>query len=302
MLYGQVFKPAHHHHQLLLHPQRLRHKLLLQGSQRQTGLYVGLEPDGRQFVNVWVGGQDATDGGVSEAVELHEGESAQELKQRVEQATTRARQHLTQRAEAQEHTVTGGNIPYNDSTFLGGTDRDGPRPNRPAYRADISGPDVMVRNGTGTYSMHLHYEDVDSSLLGQVLEAYGGSAYTWQIIDITTLYEQVRSQRSAQISLQQQQLREGITPSAITPTAAEQQVDRIARRDLISQHRTVTRTDEVVRDYERMDADFSEDADTALHDLTHPLASSDGSSENAIRAVVVNSFNLQHFHYMQLCP
>ena len=249
--------------------------------------------DGGQFVNVWVGGANIRQGGVSEAVELHEGETTEQLQQRIEGATTRARERLTQQAITQENQVTGGNLPYNDSTYLGGEDHDGPRPNQPAYRANITGPDTMVRDATGNYSMHLHYEDVTSSLLGQVLEAYTGANYTWQIIDITTLYDQVKSQRDAQLQQQQQQLSQGLTPTPQRPTEADTQLDNMAHRDHLSDHETVGRTAAVGRDFTRTAGNVAEDARTAAHDLAHPLSSQDGSEEAAMRAVVVNEFNLE---------
>lgn len=243
------------------------------------------QSDGAQFINVHAGGEN-------QALELRDGETLQQLQQRVENATTRMRERQTQRAVDEERRTTGGNIPYNDSTFLGGTNADGPRPNRPAYRADISGPEVMVREGTGAYNMHLHYEDVDPTLLGQVVEAFGGAEYTWQIIDITALYQQIISERRSQIRLQQLQLEEGITPTPAGPTASEQDLTRMGRTDAVSADTTVTAYDQAGRDLSRTAGNFAEDAVTAWTDLSHPLDSADGSAEGAIRSVLVNSFNL----------
>jgi hypothetical protein len=244
------------------------------------------QSDGAQFINVHAGGEN-------QALELRDGETPEQLQQRVENATTRMRERQTQRAVDEERQTTGGNIPYNDSTFLGGTSSEGGlRPNRPAYRADISGPEVMVREGTGAYNMHLHYEDVDPTLLGQVVEAFGGADYTWQIIDITALYQRVLSERRAQVSLQQLQLREGITPTPTGPTAGEQDMTRMGQGDALSAHTTVTAYDQAGRDLSRSAGNFAEDAATAWTDLAHPMDAADGSAEGAVRSVLVNTFNL----------
>jgi hypothetical protein len=253
--------------------------------------------DGKQFINVHVTDKIISDGEKSQekttsvAIEVTETDSPEKLKEKIEDATKKMRDKLQDEAVKEEQRVTKGSIQYNDSTFLGGESTDGPKPNLPAYRADISGPDTMVRDGEGNYRMRLHYEDISGILLNQVLEAYGGAEYTWQIIDITALHQQIVNEKIAQID---QNLKVGpggqIKPAEATK--GDKELDKIKRKDKVGEHDTVTKTDEVTRDARRRYENFSEDNATAWEDLTSPLASQDGSSEAAVRSVLVNTFNL----------
>jgi hypothetical protein len=248
--------------------------------------------DGSQFVNVWVGGQDARDHGVSQALELREGESTEDLQSRIQEATRQLRQRLTQRAASSESTMTHGNDLYNPSTFTGGTTGQGPTANRPAYRADVTGPDIMVRGGTGTFNMHLHYEDEDPTLLGQVALAFGGSDYTWQIIDITALYRQVLDEQEERIVQQQRALRSGQPlPQPVGIGDAERRLHHRERSGGTTED-SVSRIDASLADATRTRDNFSEDIRQARADLLSPISSQDGSSESAIRSVLMNSFNL----------
>jgi hypothetical protein len=247
--------------------------------------------DGRQFLNVWVGGRTAADGGVAESIELQEGETTEALRNRVEEATARARTRLAANAQAEENRITGGGVPLNDSTFRGGTNGEA-RANHPAFRASMRGPEVMVRNGTGAFNMSLHYEDEFPDLLGQVASAWHGSNYVWQIFDITALYQQVMQQRSADAEARRLALLRGETPTASATGPAETHLNNAGATLGTRAGGTVTRSDADRRDLHRRYDNFVEDANQAGHDLANPLASQDGSAEAAIRSVLVNTFNL----------
>ncbi len=247
--------------------------------------------DGRQFLNVWVGGPDSRHGGVAEVIELREGETAAQLQARVEQATAQAREHLTQRAEADEASLTGGGLPYSDSTYRGG--EGGQQANRASYRATMSGPEVMTRNATGSYSMSLHYDDEYPDLLGQVAAAYHGSDYVWQVVNITPLYQQVMAERGAAVQRMRDQLAGGGTPTPTGPGTAEQQMLQTGRGATTSGMTTITQSDADFRDLSRRYHNFTEDAVQAASDLNNPIGSGDGSSGSTMRAVLVNYFNLE---------
>jgi len=240
--------------------------------------------DGEQFVNVWVGGRNREEGGEVVAVQLREGESADNLQRRVQQATEQARRQLTERAVREEENLTGGNAAINDSTFLGG-EGNGRTATHSAYRASMRGPEVMVRGGTGAYNMRLHYEDVYPDLLGQVSAAFNGSHYVWQVINITPLYQRLMRDRASAI------LR-GETPP--TPDVADSENDlQDARQQSDLSGDSVGRFDADFRDLERRYDNFTEDAAQAYNDFTNPFDSQDGSPERAIRSVMVNAFNLE---------
>ena len=191
-------------------------------AQRPDRLVSWVRQDGEQFVNVWVGGRNRAEGGEVVAVQLREGESLEELQGRVQQATERARHQLSERAVREEEALTGGNAAINDSTYLGGSESNRTA-NRSAYRASMSGPEVMVRGGTGAYSMTLHYEDVYPDLLGQVSAAFNGSDYVWQVINITPLYQRLMLERAAAIQHMQEQIMRDETLTA--PAIAESETD-----------------------------------------------------------------------------
>ncbi|TAD86588.1 MAG: DUF4157 domain-containing protein [Bacteroidetes bacterium] len=247
--------------------------------------------DGKQFVNVWVGGRNADDGGVVESIELHEGESNESLVARVQQATTTARGRLARNAQAEEDRITGGGVPLNDSTFRGGTSV-GARANRSAFRASMRGPEVMVRNGTGAYNMSLHYEDEFPDLLGQVASAWHGSDFVWQVFDITALYQQVMRERAAGAEARRQAVLRGDTPAAPNTMPEEARLNTMGTNAAINSSTTVSTSAADLRDLSRRYHNYVEDAQQAGHDLVNPLSSQDGSSEAAIRSVLVNSFNL----------
>lgn len=260
-------------------------------AQRPDRLVPWMRQDGEQFVNVWVGGRNGAEGGEVVPVQLREGESVEDLKRRVQQATERARHQLSERAVQEEEALTGGNAAINDSTFLGGSESNRTA-NRSAYRASMSGPEVMVRGGTGGYTMTLHYEDVYPDLLGQVSAAFNGSDYVWQVINITPLYQRLMRERAAVIRHMQEQIRRGETPTA--PAIAETEADLQAVRhegDLDTGQ--VGMFDADVRDLERRYSNFTEDAAQAFYDLSNPFGSQDGSPERAVRSVLVNAFNLE---------
>lgn len=61
------------------------------GTQTSNGTPVGLvawAANEHQYVNVWVDGRNAQEGGVSQAIELHQGESGEQVEQRVRDAAT----------------------------------------------------------------------------------------------------------------------------------------------------------------------------------------------------------------------
>lgn len=247
--------------------------------------------DGEQFVNVWVGGQNRSDGGEVVPVQLQEGESLEDLQERIEQAAQQARQQLTERAINEEAEITGENVAINESTFTGGDSASGRTANRSAYRASMRGPEVMVRGGTGTYVMNLHYEDVYPDLLGQVSAAFNGSDYVWQIINITPLYQRLMQERSAEIERMRLQLSNNETPIPSDDTTSETELESLRQRsDLDTEE--VSRFAADGRDFSRRVDNFTEDAEQAYNDLTNPIASQDGSPERAIRSVLVNTFNL----------
>ncbi|NMM49667.1 eCIS core domain-containing protein [Marinigracilibium pacificum] len=260
-------------------------------SQRPDRLVPWVREDGEQFVNVWVGGRNREDGGEVVPVQLREGESLEDLQGRVGEATEQARRQLTDRAVREEEELTGGNAAINDSTFLGGTDSDRTA-NRSAYRASMSGPEVMVRGGTGAYSMRLHYEDVYPDLLGQVSAAFNGSDYVWQVINITPLYQRLMRDRASAIQHMQEQIMRGETPT--TPAVAESETgfQEVRQGSDLSSDR-VGRFDADFRDLERRYDNFTEDAAQAYYDFTNPIESQDGSPERAVRSVLVNAFNLE---------
>ncbi len=261
-------------------------------SRRPDRIVVWPRTDGKQFLNVWVGGRDGEHGGVAETVELHEGETTEDLQQRVEQATETARQELTRRAVNEENRITGGGVPYNEWTYRAGELGTGPRPNRPSYRATMSGPEVTVRDGTGSYGMSLHYEDVYPDLLGQVSAAFNGSDYVWQIIDITSLYQQVLQERGAAVQHQQEQLNRHEIPTPITPGTQDQEFTQTGNATPVGSMHTVGHFEADIRDLERRDRNFTEDIRQSAYDLAHPLSSQDGSSGAAVRSVLMNTFNL----------
>src|SRR5690606_24829022 len=141
-------------------------------------------------------------------------------------------------------------------TFLGGSESNRTA-NRSAYRASMSGPEVMVRGGTGGCSMRLHYEDVYPDLLGQVSAAFNGSDYVWQVISITPLYQRLMRDRAAAIEHMQEQIVIGETPTA--PAVAESEKDlQVMRQGNDLNSGQVVRFDADVRDLERRYDNFTE--------------------------------------------
>lgn len=248
--------------------------------------------DGEQFVNVWVGGRSREDGGEVVPVQLREGESTESLQGRVEKATEQARHQLSERAVREEEQVTGGNAAINDWTYLGGDPSSGRTATHSAYRASMTGPEVMVRGGTGAYSMRLHYEDIYPDLLGQVSAAFNGSDYVWQIINITPLYQRLMHDRASAIEQMQEQMQRGETPTTPAPAESETELEGLRQRSDLSGG-SVGRFDADFRDLERRYDNFTEDAAQAYYDFTNPMDSQDGSPERAIRSVLVNAFNLE---------
>jgi len=174
---------------------------------------------------------------------------------------------------------------------LGWTRKDGLQPNSPAYRADIVGPEIMVRNSMAAYTMRLHYEDFDRTLLGSAAEAYGGAEYAWQVINITDLYKKIISERDAKTELQKLQLKEHIKPTDTGKTAGEKELDEKSRR-MNSGQNGVSKFAAIGQKADRIGKNLEEDRKQALHDLMNPLDSQDGTSGAAIRSVLVNTFNL----------
>lgn len=171
------------------------------------------------------------------------------------------------------------------------TRKDGLKPNSPAYRADIMGPEIMVRNSTAAYTMRLHYEDFDRTLLGSAAEAYGGAEYAWQVINITDLYKKIISERDAKTELLKLQLKENMRPTDTGKTAGEKELEEKSKHSNIDQDR-VSKFAAIGRKAERIGKNLEEDRKQAQHDILNPLDSQDGTSGAAIRSVLVNTFNL----------
>ncbi len=249
--------------------------------------------DGAQFVNVWVNKDHKT-------LKLDEDEKTEKLQQRIEEATKELRGKQVDKALKDEQDQTKGNIPYNDSTYLGGTNTDGPRPNREAWRADVTGPDVMTREGKSAYTMTLHYEDENRlSPIGQVVEAITGAEISWQIIDITPLYQQIMKERAAKIKEALENRKKNPAADKLEPTVNDKALDAnvtaldaIGRKDKLSEHQSVTAMDGVRNSALWRSRHLDEDVKQAENDLLHPFDSQDGSTGSAIKSVLVNSFNL----------
>ncbi|ULQ53233.1 eCIS core domain-containing protein [Flavihumibacter fluvii] len=258
------------------------------------------ESDGKQFVNVHVTdkikqeGDNTTATTQSVAIEVNPNDTTEQLQGKIEKATEKMRKDLQEAAaKAEEKSITDAGIPYNESTFLGGKkSEDGLKATKPAYRADISGPETMVKYGTGNYKMALHYEDVSGILINQVLEAYGGAEYTWQVIDITTLCKQVMDKKKAKLEKDIQDLKEGKQVKDEGVLAEENKIDAMAKADAVDKHETVTDLDNVARDASRRVSNIKEDISNTVDDMASPLSSQDGSFEKALRTEVVGSFNL----------
>ena len=256
--------------------------------------------DGKQFVNVHVidkivdnNGQVKTET-KSVAVEVKPTDSPGQLKVKIEQVTEEIRRKLQEQAvKDEEKTITGAGIPYNESTFLGGDKSGGGlKPTKEAYRADVSGPETMVKDGTGNYKMALHFEDVSGILLNQVLEAYGGAEYTWQIIDITELCQKVIDKKLAQVTQDLEDLKAQKQITKKDPIAEEDQIDAMAKVDKVGEHETVSKFDQIARDAKRRYNNQKEDLANTVGDMSAPLESQDGSVEKALRTEVVGAFNL----------
>ena len=242
--------------------------------------------DGVQFVNVWVNKDH-------KVIKLNKDEKTEKLQERIEDATKEMRGKQVDKALKDEQDQTKGNIPYNDSTYLGGTNTDGPRPNREAWRADVSGPDVMTRESKAAYTMRLHYEDENRlSPIGQVAEAITGAEISWQIIDITPLYQQIIKERAEKIRGTQWKLKKNLPVAKEEPTEKERTLDAIGRKDKLSEHESVTAMDGVRNSALWKSRNLQEDYKQAEYDLMHPFDSQDGSTGAAVRSVLVNTFNL----------
>lgn len=256
------------------------------GKQRPDRTTHWADGNGGHYVNVFVDKESGT-------AALSQEDKAEDVKDKITRKTMELRKKQTAKAMQTEKDLTHGNLPVSDSTFLGYNRTEGLRPNRPAWRADITGPAVMVRNSEGTYKMRLHYEDdIYNSELGRAADAFPGVDHTWQMINITGLYKKMMQQKELHISLQKKQLREGITPTTGVETTAEKRIRNIGQKNAVDQYQVIGRTAHSKRDWERTRKDYLEDERQAKADLFHPLSAGDGSSADIIRTELTNFFSL----------
>lgn len=159
-------------------------------------------------------------------------------------------------------------------------------PNMPAYPASMTGPQTMVKNGTGVYTLSLDYSVAGADLLSQVAAAMNHVGYTWELYDITTVFRERIRRQSAAIRAA---ATSGTPPPATTDAdiavdqAVTQRPDEAAESGVL---------DAAGRRWERFGTASLQEMEDNWEDFTNPQAGSDGSFIGDVATSFIGEFNL----------